>query len=169
MSFVETSFTDSASLIAHYKAVRQRLFAPKGRTLAPSIVARAFDSKAKPDAEPIPVLAPLPAPSEPIEADPTKRDWLDLSKPDIGTPYVVPAFRWQQISRQVCEKHGITWAQMLQGTRSAARVNARGELYYRLSRETTLSMAEIGRRLGRDHTTVIYGIARHMRLHGLTE
>lgn len=69
---------------------------------------------------------------------------------------------WRDIVEQVCAKHGVTPAE-LTGARRAVHISAaRQEAVYRMSRETNLSLPQIGKRMGgRDHTTIIHSIRRH--------
>ncbi|WP_169194954.1 helix-turn-helix domain-containing protein [Devosia sp. MC1541] len=68
------------------------------------------------------------------------------------------------IIEAVALAHGFTVAEMLSAQQSQPVVRARQEAMYRLSTETSLSRAGIGRRLGgKDHTTVIHGIKQHKK------
>lgn len=96
-----------------------------------------------------------------------KHDWLvywrqqfiDCTKID---PERRDPFWWREIIRQVSDKHGITPKQLVSHARSRFLVKARNEAYYRMRRETILSLPQIGDKFGgRDHTTVLHGIRRH--------
>ena len=71
------------------------------------------------------------------------------------------AFGWQGIVAEVGNKHGVTLAEMCGERRGRPLVMARHEAMYRLKVETRMSLPAIGERLGRDHSSVICGIARH--------
>jgi hypothetical protein len=91
----------------------------------------------------------LPAPPEPLEE--TRLPAVTLTTP-----------AWKQIVQDVCDKHGFTLPEILGARRSKVIVIARHEAFYRLSTETTMSLPQIGYRMGgKDHTTVIHGIRQH--------
>ena len=68
---------------------------------------------------------------------------------------------WQSILTEIASKHGVTLTEMCSERRNRAPVLARHEAMYRLRAETPMSLLAIGERLGRDHSSVIYGIAQH--------
>lgn len=70
---------------------------------------------------------------------------------------------WQSILREVAAKHGFTVPEMLSARQDRKLAAARQEAMWRMSKETTMSLPAIGRRLGRDHSTVLYGIRAHER------
>lgn len=73
-----------------------------------------------------------------------------------------PPVTWKTIAAEVCSKHSVTMAELMSPRRKQNIVHARHEAFYRCSLETSLSLAQIGRRLGGfDHTTVISGMKRH--------
>jgi hypothetical protein len=133
----------------HYSAVRQRLLyglrvSPR-REVLPNPV------------EPAPV-APVPVPAPKARV----RDWLFVASRKFSeTPS-------PQIIREVCAKHSVTPAELIGKQRFPNIVRARQEAAYRMSKETTLSLPQIGRKLGnKDHTTIIYSIRCHAaRLEG---
>lgn len=71
-------------------------------------------------------------------------------------------FHWKEIVAEVCAKHKVSLLDLQSIRRSKGLPEARHEAMYRMRHETSMSLPEIGRRLGgRDHTTVIFGIRRH--------
>ncbi len=72
---------------------------------------------------------------------------------------VLPA--WRRILREVAEKHGLTIDQVRGSQQGRMHAKARYEVFYRCSRETTMSKAEIGRKFNRDHSTVCWGVRQH--------
>lgn len=106
---------------------------------------------------PVPVKRQLlpPVHSQPV---PRKRITAFITSiEEIAAP-----LRWKAIVKEVCEKHGITFGQVLGRQRSQPIVKARFEAYFRLSEETGLSLPQIGRFLGgKDHTSVLHGIRKH--------
>lgn len=94
-----------------------------------------------------------PAPPEPA---PTP-------KPVAVVPFTP---HWSRILREVSEKHGIDEKSMLSNARNKHIVAARNEAYWRMRHEIVvlgqpMSLPQIGRRFGRDHTTVIWGMRQH--------
>ena len=65
------------------------------------------------------------------------------------------------ILTEIAKKHGVTLTELCGSQRSRQQVLARHEAMYRLRAETPMSLLAIGERLGRDHSSVIYGIAQH--------
>lgn len=178
MSFVETSFTDSASMVAHYRAVRQRLYG-KPRTVVqkagqdevpPQPKARFIyftpvTIEREPEKLPEHIAGPVPRGQLPVRAK--KRDYLWVSTPLQAGEQENP-FRWKEIVAEVCSKHAVSYAEAMSDRRWKPIVSCRAEIYYRLYKETTLSLPQIGQKLGgKDHTTVMYGIRRHMRDNGI--
>lgn len=89
--------------------------------------------------------------------------WPEVLEP---TPYVTP--RWKTIIFELCEKHGVTIAEIVGSKRTRHIVVARHEAFHRLSTETTMSLSQIAYRMGgRDHTTVIWGIKAHKNRAGI--
>jgi hypothetical protein len=81
---------------------------------------------------------------------------------------MTPAERLRQrglleVARGVADKHRLPLGTLLGRGRQASVAAARNELYWRLRNlpELQLSTTEIGRLLGRDHTTVLSGLAAH--------
>ncbi|HEV7345489.1 MAG TPA: helix-turn-helix domain-containing protein [Devosia sp.] len=90
------------------------------------------------------------------------RDILNIL-PSYPSP--LPMSDAQRILREVCSKHEVTKAELTGGQRGRAIVLARQEASYRLKKETTLSLPQIGRKLGgRDHTTILHAVRRHAAL-----
>jgi hypothetical protein len=92
-------------------------------------------------------------PAEPVNND----DDVIVQPPPIYQP------SWKRIAREVCFKHGITLMELLSRRKPKPIVAARHEFFYRCRKETSMSLPQIGRRAGRDHSTVIHGIKQHER------
>jgi hypothetical protein len=92
-------------------------------------------------------IEPTPAPAYP--------------KPVLVIPDNAP--QWRRILFEVAMAHGIPVVLILGKQRQRPIMAARHELMFRMSRETGLTIADIGRRLKRDHTTVLSGIRAHQR------
>lgn len=106
----------------------------------------------------------LPRASSPVAFEETPDD----PPPAEGAVVEIPATRWKAIIYEVAAKHGVSVIEMLSDQRRKEFVNARREVFYRLSTETTLSLPAIGKRMNRDHTTVLYGIRTYKKIMGMT-
>jgi hypothetical protein len=147
--------TFAERLSRHYAGITSRLRGP-----APAARMRRF-------------LKPVPEP-EPVEEEPAPkaatRDFLFVTLPaDPEAPerrVLVP--QWKVIIHETAKKHSVTFNEIVSPQRSHLIVLARHECCYRMAMETTMSLPQIGRRLGgRDHTTVLHGIRRHAAREGL--
>lgn len=78
----------------------------------------------------------------------------------------VPVPHWRVILNQVSAAHGVTVEDILGQSRKARIVNARQAAMARMNAETKLSLPEIGRRMGRDHTTVLHAIRKVAKQQG---
>jgi chromosomal replication initiation ATPase DnaA len=86
------------------------------------------------------------------------RDMLNVT---FAEPIEIPMTESQRIIRDVCVKHGVSYPEIIGPRRGRPIIAARHEAMYRLSKETTLSLPAIGRRMGgKDHTTVIHAIRK---------
>jgi chromosomal replication initiation ATPase DnaA len=72
-----------------------------------------------------------------------------------------------QLLPLVAAKHGLNTWDLFARTRSVAVTDARAEYFFRALSETPTSSVEVGRFLGKDHATVLYGAARYAVKHGL--
>lgn len=105
-------------------------------------------------------VAPVPAlPSEwPFQPAPAPYDHCERDvtlKPRRLT--------WREIAREVAWAHRLTFTDLISARRDRAVCAARYEAFWRCHRETLMSKSQIGLRFGgRDHTTVIAGIRRHL-------
>lgn len=81
-----------------------------------------------------------------------------LPVPSVRSPRQV----MMDIAASVATAHGLSVADVLGRCRTAKVAHARQELYYRLRQSLPrLSLPQIGRLLDRDHTTILYGIAKY--------
>lgn len=129
-----------ASLKAHYAEVFARL----GHTAAPPRLSRA-------------------AIREEERMDAVERVWPEVAaEPEPEEPLIPQPLYWRQIVREVCEKHGVSLTEIVGNRRAKDIVAARHEAFWRLSRETLMSLPRIGYRMGgKHHTTVLHGIRKH--------
>ena len=102
---------------------------------------------------------PNPAMVEPSpSAPPIYREFVDDSA-IYGTGDPAPVFR--EITRQVAEKHGISFNRIFARRKTLKIVYARQEAMSRCVEETGYSLPAIGRFFDRDHTTVINACKSH--------
>lgn len=100
-------------------------------------------------AEKIEELPPQPVKIEPTEA----ADDMDFTR--------TPVWIARKMLEEVAEQTGFTKHEIIGPQRNVDLVAARHYLMWRLRRETTWSLPEIGRFLGgRDHTTVLHGVRK---------
>jgi len=72
---------------------------------------------------------------------------------------------WRQILNEVAERHSVGVSDILSKSRTRAISQARQECCFRLSMELDMALLAVGRRLGVDHTTVLYAIRAHLQRH----
>jgi chromosomal replication initiation ATPase DnaA len=129
-------YRTKAELSAHYAGVRSRLGVTRN-------------------------VKPLSA-AKPIVRE---RDFILVQLDPLDETPMMLRSRWKQIVTEVCEKHKIGRVEVMSRTRRYAVVNARHEAMWRMRAETTMSLPEIGKRLGGfDHTTVLHGVRKHAAL-----
>ncbi|KFC62758.1 Chromosomal replication initiator protein DnaA [Devosia sp. LC5] len=119
---------------AHYAAVRSRLLGARPRSLRKPFRAWSYAPA------PLPVL-----PAEEIE--PTS---------DTGA-------NWRTIVTRVARRHGISSADILSHNRSRPIVRARQEAIYHVAIETGMTLPMMGRKFGRDHTTILHSFRTHKK------
>lgn len=108
-------------------------------------------------------LAPVPA----REPEPTAVE--TPPRPKFAPPKGrLPTTRthWMAIVQEVAIKHDIDVKSILGPARNHYIARARFECFYRMRNEIIvagepISLPQIGRRFGRDHTTVLHGLRRH--------
>lgn len=148
------------TLIRHYADVRSRLFnappPPQGAPLERRI--RVRPQPHRPDLVPAPPKVPILVITE--ETKKRVRDILAIAQESRAE--VFDPGHWLEVIDQVCAKHSLTRAELLSSRRDRPLVAARHEAMYRMSKETSMSLPAIGRRMGnKDHTTVLHGIRKH--------
>lgn len=117
------------------------------------------------DIRPYPKHRPLPAPAV-VFVNPVARQRPDAYRPIVKSITLMvevdSPFQWRHIADEVCAKHNLSFEQMCSDQRRKDIVAARFETFYRLSTETSMSLPQIGRRIGgKDHTTVLHGIRQY--------
>ena len=130
---------------------RERKLAFQARTQQ---AARALaEKKALPPPPVIPELVAVEeAPPPPKPTEPSALERLIDYRPS-----------WRIIAQEVSEKHNIPLKE-LQGKRRFKRLSvARREIFWRLRHEKGMSLLDIARKMGKDHTTVLHGLRVYAR------
>ena len=70
---------------------------------------------------------------------------------------------WRVAALEICKKHGVTWAQIIEQNRLPRIVLARQEICWHLHKHFKFSYPKIGRCINRDHTSTLYGARRHQK------
>lgn len=124
-------------LIAHYKAVRERItrqpFVTPGRITLPP--------------RPIPQAAADPVPPPP--------------RPEVfmaGCRSIVA----RKLIEPILARHGFTWVEIIGPDRRAIYKRCRREVWAALH-EAGLSLSRIGRTTNRDHSTICHGLKAHYK------
>jgi Bacterial dnaA protein helix-turn-helix len=152
-------FSTAGEMVAHYAALRRRLFnpCPKPPALARLVIA--------------------PPPPKPVEEqlsadfDSITRSLLAQVKacPEAGQvldgiSHMTPA-KIRAIQEEIAEQFGITRADIIGPSRNSKHVAARQFAIWRVKQETPLSLPAIGRHFGgRDHTTALHSIRKVERI-----
>lgn len=101
----------------------------------------------------------LPIARSPRKPSDRVRDMINVAGNQHQQPPTAP---WLLILSEVCDKHNVEWLDVCSQRRDTKLVAARNEASYRMRYETTLSLPNIGRKLGgRNHATIVHGIRRH--------
>lgn len=129
---------DAVALIAHYKAVRERL----GTTQKPKLLDRWW-------------LTPRP------EVKPPKRE-----QPKPTTDFEAVVYR---ILAEEIGDSDISILDVLDKDCGRELKYIRWKCWYRLNREERVSTPVIGKIFRRDHSTIIYGINRHIDHEGIDD
>lgn len=148
------------SLTRHYEEVRTRLFnGPPPPPERPRKLVSIRPQPHRPDY--VPPAKRLPTVIITEETKQRVHDILVLAQAERNNEPFDPN-HWLDIVHEVCAKHCITKAELMSVRRARNIVAARHEAMWRMSKETTMSLPAIGRRMGdRDHTTVLHGIRKY--------
>ena len=73
---------------------------------------------------------------------------------------------WRTILNEVAKRHMISPKDILSNSRRNFIVVARQEVCWRLHKELKMSLPQIGRRLNRDHTTILHSLRAYELLSG---
>jgi hypothetical protein len=125
----------------------------------------AFELKTRQAARALAEKKAPPPPPPPPEAQ------LVLPPPPPPEPVVNTVFeklidyrpQWRIIAQEVCAKHKLTLKE-LQGVRRFKKIAiARREVFWRLRQELGMSLLDIARKMGKDHTSVLHGLRVYAR------
>lgn len=106
--------------------------------------------------------APDPEPKPIVAADPELAEELPAADPCLPT---IPPPKWRVILEQTADKYNLTVNAIIGPSRAGAFLPARREAAYRMTVEAGMSYPDAGRRLHRDHTTVLLLVRRHIEAH----
>lgn len=87
-------------------------------------------------------------------------EWRPIAFPDG------PKAQCARIIKEVARRYGLEASDVLSDKRSAAISMCRCEAAAICARDTTMSLAGIGRAMRKDHSTIIWAIRRYNTIHG---
>lgn len=70
---------------------------------------------------------------------------------------------WRIIAQEVSAKHKIPLKELQGDRRFKKYSNARREIFWRLRTELNMSLLDIARKMGKDHTTILHGLRVYVR------
>lgn len=132
-------------MAADYAARRARLFRP----LAP----------------PPKLLPPKPQPISPFDPRRIEQEIEEQIAKAVEEAPAVPVPNWKRILSECSAKYGVPIEAIVGASRSRAILPARYEAAYRMVMEAGMSYPSAGKRLNRDHTTVLHAVKRHVEAH----
>lgn len=80
--------------------------------------------------------------------------------PNVGG-YCLVSPESRAIICAVARKHGVLLADVMHGNLTRKVTTARQEAYAEVKRQRNLTLHQVARLFGKDHTTVLYGIRAH--------
>lgn len=95
-----------------------------------------------------------------LDGDAGGRIWASTTLVRDGGARPQPSPVWRQILEAVSKDHNISVRDLVGDGRFREMVAARQDAMWRM-RRSGMTYAGIGRRLNRDHATVMWGVARH--------
>lgn len=151
--------SEALEILEKYKTLRQKFY-PRTMVSVRRVVTVEPAMQAPPQPQ------PQPPPSPPPPPDPTQ-EWVAETIARHGT-ITIPdkhVIR-RRLEEDVAAKHGLTVQKMLSAARKPASVIARKELFYTLNKSHGWGLAEIGRKYGKDHTTILHAVVSYQRMLG---
>lgn len=112
-----------------------------------------------------PVVHDVPVDAPTVPSLPT--EWVENQIRMFGKR-AVPKIQYRQVVVETAAKYGLDENFMLMRGRKQKLVDARREAYYRLWKEHGWSLSSIGRKVMRDHTTILWGVKKYCEANGLT-
>ncbi len=116
---------------------------------------------------PIPRSEPDPEPVQNVEICLREHDWLLVSSPELAPPVKAgQRYSVKQIIEQVATRYRVSFEQVVGRSHARQVTAARHEVFWRLHHELGMSFSAIGRKLDRDHSTILHGVAKHQDKRG---
>lgn len=84
-----------------------------------------------------------------------------VPEPPVPQALRIPRTKSETILAEVCAKHGLSKEALLGKLRHKQFVAARHEAAFRLIVEAGMTYPAVGRRMGRDHTTIMHSVKKH--------
>jgi len=142
-----------------WKAARARLLTPQEQPRKPRQVVRPY--RPRPLAEIIGAKKPKPEPPAPKWRFVDGCGWISPEGEMVKKTFTAA----DQIIEEVIKETGVSMIQITGSRRDRPFVAARRKAMWRMSQETGMSLAEIGKKFGdRDHTTVRWAIQTYQAL-----
>lgn len=148
----------------HYAAVRERLGLK--RVYTPTVVMRPA-LPPPPPPEPVALLPPQEV--RRVREKKMRREREEKLVAMLSSLAKRPndATNFNRILIEVADRNKLPYDFVYSRSRLDCIAHARAEFYYLLRVNTRLSLTAIGRRVGRDHTTILHGIKQHCERTGL--
>ena len=107
-------------------------------------------------------------PRKPVESKEVQPKILVMPEPakewwELGSHVTLPKAKWRSITEEVAAKYQVTIPEIMSPRHYYKIAAARREIWWRLSKETPMSLTQIAERFNRDHTTILWGIRKHQR------
>jgi hypothetical protein len=117
--------------------------------------------------------APSPTPKQIVRSRPlspfdprrVEREIEEAVAAAVATHEPVPDPPWKVVLHETSRKYGVPVSVILGDSRARWILPARFEAAYRMVHELGMSLPAVGRRLNRDHTSVLHAIKRHVQAH----
>ncbi len=72
--------------------------------------------------------------------------------------------KWKQDAIQICAKHNVTFAQVIEKNRAQFVTNARQEICWHMYKTLKISLTRIGDLIKRDNTSVMHSVRCHQKV-----
>lgn len=125
----------------------------------------AFELKTRQAARALAEKKALPPPPPPVILEIVAVDEAPepVRAPEVFEKLIDYRPPWRILAQEVCAKHQLTLKE-LQGQRRFKKYSdARRELFWRMRTELRMSLLDIARKMGKDHTTVLHALRVYVR------